>query len=302
VHIHYMAFNHDKRYKRIFSNPYFLQKLLESFVNEDFISKLDFTTLKRLDKSFISKEFRRKESDLIFSVNFKNTPVYIFLLIEFQSTVDKLMPVRFLRYITELYETFHGKTKSGKLPAVFPVLLYSGDPKWTAKTEIWEIIEKTVPAKYIPVFSYYPVLENEISKESLLKIKNAVSAIFYIENSDPEKIQTELDKIIEIIKDEKPNVINEFSNWLNNYLGSLSGRTGKDTISLKIEDVMEVKSMFATRMKAYGKKLIEQGIEQGVEQEKRTIILNMDQQGLVPEKIAELTGLGIDEVRKYLEK
>ena len=300
-----MPFNHNKRYKRIFSNPYFLQKLLESFVHEDFIRKLDFTTLKRLDKSFVSKEFRRKESDLIYSVSFENTPVYIFLLIEFQSTVDKMMPVRFLRYITELYETFHGKTESGKLPAVFPVLLYSGNPRWTAETEIRKLIEITVPDKYIPAFSYYPILENEISKESLLKIKNAVSAIFYIENSKPEDLEPEIDKIIKIIMNEKPNVLTEFSNWLNNYLGSLSGLAEKDTISLKIENVMEVRSMLATRMKAYNKKLIEQGIKQGfekgTEQTEKRVVLNMQSHGFAAEEIAELTGLSIDEIRKFLQ-
>jgi predicted transposase/invertase (TIGR01784 family) len=297
-----MAFDHDKRYKRIFSNPYFLQKLLESFVHEDFIGKLDFATLKRLDKSFVSKEFRRKESDLIYSVNFENSPVYILLLMEFQSTVDKMMPVRFMRYIAELYECFHGKTESGKLPAVFPVLLYSGDRKWTARTEIGSIIERTIPDKYIPSFAYCTVLENEISKESLLKIKNAVSGIFYVENSRPEDIKQEIDKIIEIISKERPNVLTEFANWFNNYLSYLSGLAERDTISLKIEDIMEVRSMLATRMKAYNRKLIEQGIEQGIEREKRTIVLNMDNQGLPPDKIAELTGLGIDEVRKLLDK
>ena len=30
--------------------------------------------------------------------------VYIFLLLEFQSTVDTRMPVRFLRYITGVYQ------------------------------------------------------------------------------------------------------------------------------------------------------------------------------------------------------
>ncbi|MBN1649271.1 MAG: Rpn family recombination-promoting nuclease/putative transposase [Spirochaetales bacterium] len=261
-----MAFNHDKRCKRIFSNPYFLQKLLES--------------------------------DLIYSVHFGNSPVYIFLLIEFQSTVDKMMPVRFLRYITELYETFHGKTESGKLPAVFPVLLYSGDPKWTAATEIRSIIEKTIPDKCIPCFSYYPVLENEISKNSLLEIKNVVSAIFYVENSRPENLEPEMDRIIEIINKKQPNVLIEFVNWFNNYLSSLSGLAEKDTISLKIEDVTEVRPMLATKMQAYNKKLIKQGIEQ----EKRVIILNMDNQGFPVEKIAEITDITVNEVRRYLDK
>ncbi len=104
-----MAFEHDRRYKRIFSHPYFIQKLLESFVNESFIKDLDFSTLKRVEKSFINADFNEKESDLIFTIQFKGKTIYIFLLLEFQSTVDKFMPVRFLRYIMELYESYKNK-------------------------------------------------------------------------------------------------------------------------------------------------------------------------------------------------
>ena len=104
-----------------------MQNLLESFVHESFIKKLDFSTLNRIDKSFINENFKEKESDLIYTIQFKEKTIYIFLLLEFQSTVDKMMPVRFLRYIMELYESFRKLPENGKFPAVFPLLLYSGD-------------------------------------------------------------------------------------------------------------------------------------------------------------------------------
>lgn len=44
----------DRQYKAVFSDPVFIQKLLESFVNERFIERLDFSTLKRMNNSYIS--------------------------------------------------------------------------------------------------------------------------------------------------------------------------------------------------------------------------------------------------------
>jgi hypothetical protein len=41
-----------------------------------------------------------------------------------------------------------------------------------------------------------------------LKVKNAVSAIFYIENSSPGELEAEIDRLIEIIKDEDLEIIN----------------------------------------------------------------------------------------------
>ena len=63
-----MPVNHDARYKRFFSNPILLRELLESFVNEAFIHDLDFSTLKRVDKSYVTEAFRERESDLIHEV------------------------------------------------------------------------------------------------------------------------------------------------------------------------------------------------------------------------------------------
>jgi len=68
-----MPGNHDARYKRFFSNPILLRQLLESFVSEDFIKELDFSTLHRVDKSFVTEEFRERESDLIHEIRYRDS-------------------------------------------------------------------------------------------------------------------------------------------------------------------------------------------------------------------------------------
>ena len=106
-----------------------MKRLLTFFVKEGFVEDLDLSSLRRVDTSFVTEDFREKESDIIYTVKFLDQDLYIFLLLEFQSTVDKTMPIRFVRYITELYESYQGTNASGKFPAVFPILLYNGDGK-----------------------------------------------------------------------------------------------------------------------------------------------------------------------------
>lgn len=305
-----MAFQHDRRYKRIFSQPYFIQKLLESFVNEEFIKELDFSSLKRLEKSFINDDFQEKESDLIFSINYKREKIYLFLLIEFQSTVDKMMPIRFLRYITEFYESNRRLLNEGRFPAVFPLLLYSGDPKWTTEYEINRLIKQSIPAKYIPNFQYYAVCENEIPKKSLVRIKNAVSAIFYVENSSPEELQLEIDNLFEIIRDEELAVKQEFVEWFDNYLSGLNEIADKKTVTRKIEDFMEAKTMFATKLKEYEEKLLEQGraegIAEGIAEGQRKGIeegllesaRKLKNNGMPNEEISRILEISIEEIKR----
>ena len=85
-------------------------------------------------------------------------------------------------------------------------------------------MEQTIPQIYIPKFKYFQVLENEIPKSSLTKIKNALSAVFYIENSSVSEIGEELDDLFELIKNENLEVVNLLGRWFNNYLKSLYKR------------------------------------------------------------------------------
>jgi len=116
-----------------------------------------------VDKSFVSDEFLKRESDIIYRVKMQEKDIYIYVLVEFQSTVDKTIPVRMLLYILQLYDQLIRSSQKGKLPAIFPILLYNGSKEWTIPYNIQGLIESSIPAKYIPSFQYYPVIENRIS-------------------------------------------------------------------------------------------------------------------------------------------
>ncbi len=97
---------HDSAYKKLFSNPEMVHQLFLSFVNEEWVQHIDYSSLERIDKSFITDEFIKRESDLIYRAKSRENDIYIFLLLEFQSTVDRFMALRMLRCqqnIQELY-------------------------------------------------------------------------------------------------------------------------------------------------------------------------------------------------------
>src|SRR5208337_2025736 len=256
-----MTKEHDNRYKKLFSNPSAIKKLLLSFVDEDWVKNLDYDTLERLDKSFVTEEFINRESDIIYRINFKGEEIFIYLLIEFQSTVDKFMALRMLRYITEFYEYLVSVKKIKKLPPVFPVMLYNGERKWTAPAELGNLIDRVIPEKYIPSFSYYRIAENEFSKEMLLGIKNIISAIFYIENTSPEDISEELDRIISLIKKEKPEEVHLFRKWIKNFLNNEDPDIS-DEVQSGIREIEEVRDMLSTALKKRDKMQFEQGIKE----------------------------------------
>ena len=194
-----------------------------------------------------------------------------------------------MNYISSLYLDFNKPDTMSKHPAVFPLLLYSGDSNWKYSNEIADLIEDTIPMEYIPHLKYYPVLVNSFAKEKLKDIHNVISAMFYVENSDPEQLSKEVDILLEIIKEENTEVLNAFASWVNSYL-SYIGNNDKEEIHDKIEDLQGVKTMFETRLKEYGGRL-----KKDIESKTATKMLA---DGFSIDKVAKYTELSIDEIKK----
>jgi len=251
----------DRGYKKLFSHPRMIEDLFNAFIKEDFVSEIDFTSLKRVNNSFVTDNFKDREADIIWKTKFKDKNAYIFILIEFQSTVDKFMPLRMLTYILLFYQELLKKSKTNKLPAVFPVLLYNGEKKWTAPEKIEDLIEMpfTSIKPYIPKFKYYKIAENEFEKESLEKLNNLTAQLFNIENSSVNELDDVISKLLTILKTEVPRELQrDFGLWLRQIL-----RIRNSDFDIGKLDEMEVKPMLAEEIKRFEKEVIREEVRKG---------------------------------------
>ena len=91
---------YDSAYKALFSNPRIFCQLVKGFVEENFVKDLNPEHFKRLEnRSFISPEYLKRETDLIYHIAIEEREVYFYILLEFQSTPDKRMPIRLFSYL-----------------------------------------------------------------------------------------------------------------------------------------------------------------------------------------------------------
>lgn len=135
--------DHDQSYKLLFSHPEMVADLLRGFVHEDWVKHLDFSSLEKVGGSYISDDLQEREDDVIWRVRWGQDWLYVYLLIEFQSTVDRYMAVRILVYLSLLYQDLikTGQlTTDGRLPPVLPIVLYNGSRRWDAPVEIADLI------------------------------------------------------------------------------------------------------------------------------------------------------------------
>lgn len=185
---------HDKSYKELFSNPLFARQLFEGFLPKSIRNRLDFSTLKMLPGNYITPAMKNLYQDIVWAVHFQYedqaVPLYLCVLLEFQSTSESMMPLRMLSYVAGFYQELIKRelldVEKNKLPPVLPVVLYSGKPPWSAPTSLQALITpvpKTLRS-FQPQLSYLLIDEHRLTQEDLEQAPELLVDMLALNHSD----------------------------------------------------------------------------------------------------------------------
>tara|TARA_R110001606_G_scaffold282249_1_gene430895 strand:- start:1 stop:963 length:963 start_codon:yes stop_codon:yes gene_type:complete len=309
--------HHDTGYKELFSYPEFVQQLIEGFAPAEIARLMDFSTLKSQSGNYITPLFEEKIEDVVWSVNVNwqgmTQEVYLYILLEFQSSVDRTMPVRLMHYAACFYsELLKQKviTPGQGLPPVFPVVLYNGSERWTASLDLYDMIMPEPPGLlqvYQPRMRYYLVDEGRYTDEQLGLVQSPLSGVFSIEKASTNRqgLQQAVDRIVAIIQADshKERIDKIITRWLKRHLQRLGAEVDLNQLNSLLED----KDMLAENLENWaqqerqvgiqeGEKLgIEKGEKLGIEKTARNLLkLGV----LSDEQIAGATGLALEDVAK----
>ncbi|AJD48945.1 putative transposase [Isoalcanivorax pacificus W11-5] len=266
--------DHDTGYRLLFSHPEMVRDLLTGFVPESWVAELDLDTLEKVSGSYVTDDLRSRCDDVIWRVRWGKEWVYLYLLLEFQSTVDPYMAVRIMAYVALLYQDLirTGQLgETGHLPPVVPVVLYNGRPRWQAATDIGALIFPVTGelARYQPRLHYLLLDEGRFDEQALAPLQNLVAALFRLENSrDAPAIQRVLRHLIDWLHaPQQASLRRSFTEWLRRVL--LPGRLPHITIPA-MQELQEVDDMLAERVKEwyaeYERKGLQDGMRKGMAQ------------------------------------
>jgi len=299
--------HHDSSYKSLFSHQRMVQDLITGFVREDWIKYLDFSTLEKQNNSYTSDDLRERSDDIIWRLRFKDQWLYLYILLEFQSTPDSFMAVRVMSYIGLLYqdlikaghlEEISDQQGTTRLPPVLPIVLYNGRRAWHSHTSIQDIIHPMPEGlcQYQPQLTYLLIDESQYNDSELKSLSNLVAELFRLENSEtPEQISQILSSLIEWLRHPKQQTLERaFVEWLNRHRPS---HISHNEAVEPFESLLDWrKSMLAETMQKWTEQWTEDGIEKGQQIERTHIAINL-MDILDDEEIAKRTGLDIDAVK-----
>ncbi|MCY3679217.1 MAG: Rpn family recombination-promoting nuclease/putative transposase [Gemmatimonadetes bacterium] len=177
---------HDAAYKSFFSRQSAVEDTLRLAARE-LARHLDFATLKRMPASFVTERLGQRHADMLWkALTVEGSWLYLFILLEFQSTVDRRMALRMMDYTVRI---LRGLDKddlgpAGVHPPILPVVIYNGERRWTAATDVRDLFAP-VPDEllgYLPRHRYL-LIEVQALRASEKPSDNLLSLIASFEQA-----------------------------------------------------------------------------------------------------------------------
>jgi len=141
-----MPVHHDLAYKLLFSHPELVRELVGGFTPLAWIGTVSLGAFERVNPEYVSDAMAERRDDIAWRVRLGEQWLYVYILLEFQSGVDRWMALRMQVYCGLLYQDLvrrHELSPDTRLPLLLPLVLYNGMPPWHAAVELSSLI---VPA------------------------------------------------------------------------------------------------------------------------------------------------------------
>ena len=272
---------HDAAFKRWFDHARMVEDLLRGFAPTDVVKALDFGTLEQLPPDYVDDGFGRGSGDAAWRVGFRGAAgdwLYLLVLLEFQSTVDRHMAARILAYTARMYlKLIRGGRlpADGRLPPVLPVVIYNGERRWSAAAEVGETIASVgeALAPFQPRQRHLVIDEHALRVEDLPEA-NVVSAQIALEQGSVSTMAAVLRRVSALLSgEEHASLWRAFAEWtLGMVERSATARAHPDLPSAlqaaaDTGGLSAMGSLLARRIDEYVETRVKTGIEAGIARE-----------------------------------
>ena len=271
--------DHDATWKRLFALPCMVEHLLRGFASPA-AALLDLSTLRALPASWAGPDTEQRHSDMVWRADYADgSGRSLVVVLELQSSVDRSMAVRVLRYASMAYEASmrRGEADADGEVRVLPVVVYSGRSQWTAPGAELAVGVTTDGEVSIPPPHVYLSIDARRRARGRLPPRNLVSTLFELGVVEgPSDVAGPMGALLEWLPGSGlpvEDVLSGFGQWLSVTLPRLFPGSGAgavvEALRRELEGERGGRTMLAERVKEWEAEWLRQGMEQGMEQGRR---------------------------------
>jgi predicted transposase YdaD len=138
---------HDMMVRAVLSDLAEATSFLQTHLPQEVSQALSWSTLKLLEGSFVDEHLRESEADVLYEVQHVSgeASVWVYILLEHQSTPDRWMRFRLLKYCCRIWDlSFREYPDQRELPAIVPLVFYQGERRWSYSSEFADLFAESV--------------------------------------------------------------------------------------------------------------------------------------------------------------
>ena len=138
---------HDMMVRAVLSDLAEATSFLQTHLPQEVSQALRWSTLKLLEGSFVDEHLRESEADVLYEVQHVSgeASVWVYILLEHQSTPDRWMRFRLLKYCCRIWDlSFREYPDQRELPAIVPLVFYQGERRWSYSSEFADLFAESV--------------------------------------------------------------------------------------------------------------------------------------------------------------
>ncbi|EBS8267202.1 Rpn family recombination-promoting nuclease/putative transposase [Salmonella enterica] len=263
---------HDGLFKLFLREPDTARDFLAVHLPADIRAQVRLDTLKLEPGSFVDQKLRELHSDVLYSVETAEGHAgYIYCLVEHQSTADRMMAWRMMRYSMAVMDA-HLKKGNDTLPVVVPLLFYQGTVRpYPYSTDWMDCFD--VPALAREVYSRpWPLVDVSVMEDSDLQSHRRMALLELVQRDirhrDAASLLRDVVQPIRLAGNTREQVEAVLCYIIYNGMTSESITPFLYELAGEIPEYKElIMGTIAQQLKEEGIQLgIQQGIQQGIEQ------------------------------------
>ena len=296
---------HDKFFRAAMEHRPVAIDFFNHYLPDKVRQLLDVNSLQLTRHSYIDNELQESISDLVFSCQLADRPAYLTLLIEHQSSPDRMLPFRVHHYLFGMLYGHRKQYPDRQLPAVYTLVFYHGEvTPYPYSLDIRDCFDDPQQLMRTVLYQPLPLIDiNQLSDDALKQqqwVGPLARALKYIRERDmapyamdilgalPWPMEhTEAIELLELLLNYLLHVgnIEDIDGFIAAGAERLSGPVRSEIMT------------FAEKLEQRGiEKGIRKGRQEGLQEGMKTVVLNMLKEGAEVPFIAKVTGLSAAEI------
>lgn len=285
---------HDAFFKQFLMHPDTARDFLDIHLPAEIRGICDLDTLRLESSHSVEESLKEQYSDVLYSVKMQGTSGYIHVLIEHQSTADKKMAFRMMRYaIAAMHRLL--KDENGPLPLVVPLLFYqektSPYPLSMSWLDMFALPElaRRIYSEPFPLVDITVIPDDDIMQHRRIALLERLVTLISAEYTTESQLNSLLSYMVQRGHTDQPQV----------FYRELANRLPQEESMMTLAEWFEEQGM----QKGVREGMLEgkrEGLQEGKTEERRNIARRMLESGMTREAVAQITTLTDDELEQII--